>query len=76
MTALVLLGLVALATASGAVGWMVATRRHRGTETALRAELASARTNAEESHRRHEAIVGEVTRTALQAIRGQGGESS
>jgi hypothetical protein len=75
MTALVVLGLIMLAAASGTVGWLVAARRHQATEASLQQEIQTARTNAEESHRRHEAIVGELTRTALRVIRSQGGES-
>lgn len=76
VTALVVLGLIMLAAASGTAGWLAAARRHRATEASLHEEIQAARTNAEESQRRHEAIVGELTRTALRVIRSQGGEAS
>jgi len=76
MTALMVLGLVAVVVGSGMTGWMVAARRHHVTETTLRVELAAQRSSAEESQARHEAIVGELTRTALRVIRTQGGGES
>jgi len=76
MTALVIVGLVVVALGSGVIGWLVAARRHQAAETSLRAELAAQRSSAEQSQARHEAIVGELTRTALRVIRAQGGESS
>jgi Flp pilus assembly protein TadB len=74
MTVLVVLGLVVLVLASGVVGWQVAARRHQATESSLHRELESARSGAEQAQARHEAIVSELTRTALRVIRTQGGD--
>ena len=72
MTALMFLGVVVLSLGSGIIGWLVAARRHQAVEASLRAELSAHRASAEQSQARHEVIVAEVTRTALQALRAQG----
>lgn len=73
MTALVILGLVAVG--SGLVGWYLAARRQRATVTSLRHELASASASTQQLHEQHKAIVSEMAHAALQVIRGQDGDA-
>jgi hypothetical protein len=76
VTALVILGLVTLAVASGVVGWYLAARRQRATVTSLRQELASASASTQQLHEQHKAIVSEMAHAALRVIRTHGGETS